>query len=413
MAAVALSGTALARPQTPPDDLSKEIQSLQESLKAIQKDLQEIKGMLARQAPPPSGIGAVIDFGKRPVKGESTAKLTLVEFSDYQCPFCGKYVRETHPQIETEYIKTGKVRTVFLDMPLESIHKLAFKAAQAARCAGEEGKFWEMHDRLFANQKALEPWTPHAEAVGLDVAKFEACLASGKFDQDIRRDMGEARRVGVTGTPAFMVGRTEPNSSKVKVMAVLKGAKAFADFKAEFDRLLDEAAMPQADAAPGASPNAPIEAPPAAAAIVAPVPPRVSASPDGKLDETTRATLERVLSTAPSGSPVWFAAPQSDPRALALAQDLATVFTKAGWRARPVRRSGVRIKPGTYLFAADEQPPAYVETARQALDEAGFAPSVATGYRQYYDEKKRSDPKFAGFQFAPEQSFLLVVGRVE
>jgi protein-disulfide isomerase len=112
--------------QSSPDDLRKDMEALQESLKAIQRDLQEIKGMLARQVPAPSGVGAVIDFGTRPVKGESTAKLTLVEFSDYQCPFCGRYVRETYPQVETEYIKTGKLRTVFLDLPLESIHKLAF-----------------------------------------------------------------------------------------------------------------------------------------------------------------------------------------------------------------------------------------------------------------------------------------------
>jgi Thioredoxin len=300
---------------------------------------------------------------------------------------------------------------VFLDMPLESIHKFAFKGAQAAHCAGEQGKYWEMHDRLFDNQKALEPWTPHAEAVGLDVPKFEQCLAGGKFDQEIRRDMDEARKVGVTGTPGFMIGRTDPGSSKVKVLAVLKGAKAFADFKAEFDRLLDEAAKPQAEAVPRVSPSAPAEPPTPAVAV--PTSPRLSTSPDGKLDDTTRATLERVLSSAPSGSPVWIAAPQSDPRALVLAQDVAGVFTKAGWRARPVRRTSVRVKPGTYLFAADEEPPAYVATARQALEEAGFAPTVANGYRQYYEEKKRSDPKFTGFLFAPEQSFLLVVGRVE
>jgi hypothetical protein len=298
---------------------------------------------------------------------------------------------------------------VFLDMPLESIHKFAFKAAQAAHCAGEQGKYWEMHDRLFANQQAFEPWTAHAEAVGLDAAKFEQCLASGKFDQDIRRDIDEARKVGVTGTPGFMIGRTDAGSSKVKVLAVLKGAKGFADFKAELDRLLNEA--PQADAAPPVSPNAPTDAP--SPVVAAPNAPRLSTSPDGRLDETTKATLERVLKSAPSGSPVWIAAPQSDPRALALAQDVAGVFTKAGWRARPVRRTSVRVKPGTYLFAADEEPPAYVATARQALEEAGFAPTVANGYRQYYEEKKRSDPKFAGFLFAPEQSFLLVVGRVE
>jgi len=298
-------------------------------------------------------------------------------------------------------------------MPLESIHKFAFKASQAAHCAAEQGKFWEMHDRLFQNQQAFEPWPPHAEAVGLDVPKFEQCLASGKFDQEIRRTSGEAQKAGVTGTPAFMIGRTEPTGSKVKILAVLKGAKPFAEFKAELDRLLDEAAKPQAEAGPRALPAAPDTAPTPPAADIAPAPPRVSTSPDGKLDETTRATLERVLTTAPSGSPAWIAAPQSDARALALAEDIAGVFAKAGWRVRPVRRSSVRVKPGTYLFSAEEQPPAYVETARKALAEAGFAPSVATGYRQYYEEKKRSDPKFTGFQLAPEQSFLLVVGRVE
>jgi len=294
-------------------------------------------------------------------------------------------------------------------MPLESIHKFAFKGAQAAHCAGEQGKYWEMHDRLFANQTALEPWTPHAEAIGLDVPKFETCLASGKFDAEIRRDIAEAQRVGVTGTPGFMIGRTEPGSSKVKILSVLKGAKSFAEFKAELDRLLEETAKPVAEAAPD-EPQAPAEAP--AAAVAAPAP-TVSITKDGKLDETTRATLARLLATAPPGSPAWISAPQSDARAVALARDLGDVFTKSGWRTRPIRLSGAGVKPGIYLFAADEAPPAYFETVRQALAEAGFSPSVAIGYRQYYEERRRADPKFAGFPFAPEQSFLVVVGRVE
>ena len=142
-----------------------------------------------------------------------------------------------------------------MDMPLESIHKFAFKAAQATSCAGVEGKFWEMHDRLFENQKALEPWTAHAQAVGIDVPKFEACLASGKFDTEIRRQMGEAKKAGVTGTPAFLIGRTEPNSNQVKILAVLKGAKAFADFKTELDRLLAEAEKSPSAAAPAGAPT--------------------------------------------------------------------------------------------------------------------------------------------------------------
>jgi hypothetical protein len=301
---------------------------------------------------------------------------------------------------------------VFLDMPLESIHKNAFKAAQAAHCSGEQGKYWEMHDRLFESQKALEPWVPHAEAVGLDVAKFEACLASGKFDQEIRRDMGEARKVGVTGTPAFMVGRTEPGSSKVKVLAVLKGARSFADFKAEIDRLYEEAAKPRAEVTKPQAEAAPSgERTPVGSATTPPAP-RVSAFADGKLDETTKATLARVLGTAPAGSPAWIAAPQSDTRAVALAQGLAGAFTTSGWRTRPVRRTAVRVKPGTYLFVAEEQAPAYVEVVRQALEEAGFAPTVATGYRQYYQERRAQDSSFQGFPFAPEQTFLVVLGRM-
>ena len=311
---------------------------------------------------------------------------------------------------------------MFLDMPLESIHKFAFKAAQAASCAGEQGKYWEMHDRLFENQSALEPWTAHAEAIGLDVAKFEQCLASGKFDDEIRRDMAEARKVGVTGTPAFLVGRTEPNSSKVRVLAVLKGAKAFADFKAELDRLLEEAAKPAADSAPepGASAEAESLTPPGGGSPpVAPVDPSPSSpaltnlSSDGKLDVTTLATLDRILRTAPSESPAWIAAPRSDPRALALADELSEAFSRAGWRVRPVRRTQLRFRPGIYLFAGEEDPPAYVVTVRLALDEAGFSPTYGTAYRSFYDEKKKNDPSWEGFPFVPEQTFLLVIGRVE
>jgi len=296
-----------------------------------------------------------------------------------------------------------------MDMPLESIHKFAFKAAQATSCAGAEGKFWEMHDRLFASQQALEPWTPHAQAVGLDVPKFEACLASGKFDAEIRRQMGEAKKVGVTGTPAFLIGRTEPNGKQVKVLAVLKGAKAFADFKTELDRLLQEAEKSPAAAAPavGAGP----EKVAAAGSEAEEAPSRATVAADGKLDDTTRASLVRVLRTAPAGSPAWIAAPKSDAKAVTLAREISGAFTNAGWAVRPVRQTAVTPRPGTYVFAAEEEPPAYVRTVAQALEEAGLGATVLTGYRAYYDEKKKEDPKYQGYAFAPEQTFLVVIGR--
>ncbi len=127
-----------------------------------------------------------------------------------------------------------------MDFPLESIHKFAFKAAEATRCAGEQGKFWEMHDRLFTNQTSLEPAKPHAQAVGLDVPKFEGCLSAGKYAEAIRKDVAEAQRAGVTGTPAFFLAYTDPTSSKVKSVVRLSGAQPYAAFKTQIDKLLAE-----------------------------------------------------------------------------------------------------------------------------------------------------------------------------
>src|SRR5262245_23868875 len=124
-------------------------------------------------------------------------------------------------------------------MPLESIHRFAFKAAEATHCAKEQGKFWEMRDRLFDQQKALEPWKPHAEALKLDVAKFEECLSSGRHAPAIRKSMAEAQKAGVTGTPAFLIAVTDPaDKTKVKGISTVKGAQPYDTFKAELDRAL-------------------------------------------------------------------------------------------------------------------------------------------------------------------------------
>jgi len=109
-----------------------------------------------------------------------------------------------------------------------------------ANCAGEQGKYWEMHDRLYANQKSFEPWTAHAEAIGLDMSRFQDCLDSGRSADEIRKDMAEAQKAGVTGTPAFFLAYTDPASSKVKTVTALKGAQPFAAFKAAIDKVLAE-----------------------------------------------------------------------------------------------------------------------------------------------------------------------------
>ena len=124
------------------------------------------------------------------------------------------------------------------------MHKLAFKAAEAAHCAGEQGKFWEMRDRLFQNQKALEPWSGHAEALELDVAAFDICLGSEKYADSVRKDMTQARKAGVTGTPSFVLAKTDPGDpAKVTGIAFIRGARPFDDFKSEIDKALGAAAQ--------------------------------------------------------------------------------------------------------------------------------------------------------------------------
>lgn len=236
------------------DELKKDIQALKEGQQAIQKDLQEIKKLIA--ARPAAGapaaeqaLNAIISVDGDPFKGDKNAKLTLIEFSEYQCPFCGRHVRDTYPQIDKEYVQTGKVKYVFRDLPLESIHKSAFKAAEATHCAGEENKFWQMHDRLFENQKSLEPamLTAHAQAVGVDTKKFQACLDSGKHAAGIRKDIAEANKYGITGTPTSVIGLTQPNDPKIKVLKVIRGAQNISAFKEALDTLLNEKPQPAAE----------------------------------------------------------------------------------------------------------------------------------------------------------------------
>ena len=137
-------------------------------------------------------------------------------------------------------------------MPLERIHPLAMKASEATHCAEEQGQFWEMHARLFENQKALEPWSGHAEALGLDVAAFDACMGADRHAAAIRADMAEARKAGASGTPSFVLAKTNPaDPTKVTGLAFIRGAQPFAAFKTEIDKALGEAGKGKASAAAG------------------------------------------------------------------------------------------------------------------------------------------------------------------
>jgi protein-disulfide isomerase len=227
------------------DDFKKSIDSLNETQKAILKELQDIKKLLAS---PPAARPAAdalpsapIDISKEPFKGAPNAKVAVIEFSDFQCPFCVRYDKDTYPQLIRDYVDTGKVKYVWRDYPL-SFHPHAQKAAEAAHCAGEQGRFWEMHDRLFANQQtiAAEDLPKHAEALQLSASLFQQCLDSGRFADDIKKDIEAANNAGITGTPSFLIGVVQPNGM-VKITKKLVGAKQYTEFKTAIDSLLTPA----------------------------------------------------------------------------------------------------------------------------------------------------------------------------
>jgi len=134
------------------------------------------------------------------------------------------------------------VKYLFFDFPLESIHKNALKAAEASRCAGDHGKYWEMHDQLFANSTALEmiDLARYATALNLDLIKFQECLDGGKYANEVRKDMSEGQRTGVRGTPTFFIGISEAGETNIKVLKVIRGAKPYIEFKGAFDSLLQK-----------------------------------------------------------------------------------------------------------------------------------------------------------------------------
>ncbi len=154
--------------------------------------------------PAPPIVRVAVSSDGAPVRGTAQAPVTLVEFSDFHCPFCNR-VQAILKQVLERY--PDKVKLVYRDFPLDRIHPQARRAAEAARCAHDQGKFWEYHDLLYANtpRGAAEDLRQYAKQVGLDVAKFEQCVASGVHKAAVQRDIDEGGRLGVTGTPAFFI----------------------------------------------------------------------------------------------------------------------------------------------------------------------------------------------------------------
>jgi protein-disulfide isomerase len=227
-------------------DLKTQVGTLVQQQQKILDQLDQLKTLIQNQQanaapaaqpqPPQPQYPSTLDIGSLPVEGDNGAHVAIVEFTDFQCPFCGRYMSDAFPQIYSNYIKTGKVKYYYRDFPL-SFHEFAAPAAKAAHCAGEQGKFWEMHDSLFANQTALgqQDIVDRAKKMGLDTAKFSQCIASDKFDQEMQTSENQANGWGVNGTPTFFIGIIGSDGKVMSVDKTIVGAQPFDAFRSAID----------------------------------------------------------------------------------------------------------------------------------------------------------------------------------
>ena len=176
-----------------------------------------------------------------PVKGDPDAPITIIEFSDFQCPFCSRFFTQTLPAIQENYIDTGIVKLVYRDFPIDSLHPNARPAHIAAECADEQGKFWEYHDVLFENQGQWNRLSSsdlnsqlnqYATSMGLNSESFDSCLSSQSMADEVNADYLQASQYGATGTPTFFIGNEKNGFIK------LVGAQPFTAFQSAIDNQL-------------------------------------------------------------------------------------------------------------------------------------------------------------------------------
>jgi protein-disulfide isomerase len=279
MAAFLFAAAATAQ-QSPPQQsedsvaLKNDMQQLKAQQQQILDRLDELKKLVnskrsdnpqpAIKAPDTMGVDGEL------FRGEATAPVAIIEYGDIECPFCRRFKQDIYPRIFDDYIKTGKARFYYRDMPL-TFHEHALPAARAEHCAGEQGKFWEMHDSLFTDKPGTigpggrkilltqSDIEERARTLGLDTAKLDDCIASARYADLIKRNSEEAARMNIEGTPTFLIGTIEPNGHIMSVKKPLVGAQPFEAFKSVIDPLLP-AAPPEPHAVKPATHGATVQA---------------------------------------------------------------------------------------------------------------------------------------------------------
>jgi protein-disulfide isomerase len=230
--------------------LMDEVRELKVQQGKILEGMEEIKQLVltANHGSTFADLPSVTEVSGELFRGEPSATVVIIEYGDFECVFCRRFANDTYPQIRDAYIRTGRVRFYFRDLPLE-IHPFAMSSALSTRCAIEQGKFWQMHDELLRGEVHLtaDDIDRHAKTIGLDVRKLKACMASGRHADTIRSSVQSAGKMGVKGTPTFFIGSLDPNGTTVTVRKALRGSQPFDDFKAALDPLLG---TPSASASP-------------------------------------------------------------------------------------------------------------------------------------------------------------------
>lgn len=228
--------TTLVLATTPACAQSAEVEALRREIADLREDLASLRASLGRARP-------IIDLTVGHHKGNQEARVALIEFSDYECPFCIRHSRETMPMIEKNYIATGKILYGFRDFPIDQLHPQAIRAHEATQCAGDQGKYWEMHARMFGqpSQHTPEALEATASEVGVNLTAYRACLASGKFTAAIRATVDQANSFGANGTPAFFIGIIDPATNTVRITRAITGAVPFPQFAQALEAAIAQA----------------------------------------------------------------------------------------------------------------------------------------------------------------------------
>jgi protein-disulfide isomerase len=223
------------------EEVLKQLLDIKTELKALREDVARLKtgegGGVS--APTPGRVVGSVSLGNRPRLGSETAGIAIVEFSDYECPFCYRYAQQTFPKIKRDYIDPGKILYVTRDFPLD-FHPKAREAAIAAHCAAEQDAFWAMHGALFSKGRRLEQayYEQVAKDNRLDMAAFRECLGAERHDVWLGEAIAEGGRLNVSGTPAFFIGRV--SGDRIENAVLISGAQAYGVFANALNRLLQQ-----------------------------------------------------------------------------------------------------------------------------------------------------------------------------